>query len=232
MQRQKSFTRHFLGLWGWLALGTVALGGVFVALAVIGTRNADRLTNEGADATALVTDARRTSDGEGGTDYSVRYRFRVNGETVEDRQDVSFLFYQRVSEGDEIPVRYWTGDPSVSEIERGDAASMGWIGKIGTAITAALAFVFARLAWKRAAHATWMARHGVRRQVTVQAHQMTNVEINEIRQWKATWVEADGRTGATRMANADKLPAEGSQITILVDPEHHRDSIWEGDLLA
>jgi hypothetical protein len=232
MQRQKSFTAHFFGLWGWLALGSLALGGVFVSLAVIGSRNADRLTNEGADATALVTDTRRTSDGEGGTDYTIRYRFTVNGETIEDRQDVSFLFFQSVSEGEKIPVRYWTGDPMVSEVQRGDAASMGLIGKIGTAISAVIALIFARIAWKRAAHATWMARHGVRRQVTVLAHQMTNVEINDIRQWKATWREADGRDGATRMANADRLPAEGSQITILVDPEHRRDSIWEGDLLA
>ena len=232
MQRQKSFTAHFFGLWGWLALGSLALGAVFVSLAVIGTRTADRLANQGADATALVTDTRRTSDGEGGTDYTVRYRFTVNGQTIQDRQDVSFPFFQSVSEGEEIPVRYWTGDPSVSEIQRGDAASTGLIGKIGAAISGILTLIFARLAWTRAAHATWMARHGLRRQVTVLSHQMTNVEINEVRQWKATWREADGRDGATRMASADKLPPEGSQITILVDPDHRSDSLWEGDLLA
>jgi hypothetical protein len=232
MQRQKSFTRHFFGIWGWLALGSLAVGAVFVILAVIGARNVDRLTNAGADTTAIVTDKRRSTDSDGGTDYLVRYRFDVAGETIEDRQDVSFLFYQTVSEGDEVPVRYWTDDPTLSEIESGDASAMAWIGKIGTAITALSALIFGRIAWKRAAHATWMARHGVRRQVTVAEHEMTNVEINDIRQWKATWVEADGRQGATRMANADKLPAKGSQITILIDPEHRRDSMWEGDLLA
>jgi hypothetical protein len=232
MQRQKSFTRHFFGIWGWLALGSLAVLAVFVTLAVIGARNLDRLANAGADTTAIVTDKRRSTDSDGGTDYLVRYRFKVAGETIEDRQDVSFLFYQTLAEGDEVPVRYWTADPTLSEIEPGDASAMAWIGKIGAAVTALSALIFGRLAWKRAAHATWMGRHGVRRQVTVTGHQTTNVEINDVRQWQATWVEADGREGATRMANREKLPAEASQITILIDPEHRRDSIWEGDLLA
>jgi hypothetical protein len=231
MQRQKSFTRHFFGLWGWLAAGTVAVGAVFVVLAVIGSRDAERLSSEGADATAIVTDRRRTSDSEGGTDYTVRYSFTVGDETIEDRQDVSFLFYQAHGEGDAVPVRYWIGDPTVSEIERGDAATMGWIGTICTVITAAVALVFARIAWKRAAHATWMARNGVRRQVTVTRHVQTNVSINDVAQWTAHWIEADGRDGATRMARHENLPPVGSQITILIDPEHRRDSIWQDDVL-
>jgi hypothetical protein len=232
MQRQKSFTRHFFGLWGWLALGSLAIGAIFLALALIGSRNVDRLANEGADTIALVTDKRRSTDSDGGTDYTLRYRFTVAGETVEDRQDVSFLFYQSVDEGDEIPVRYWTGDPTLSEVEGGDAHAMAWIGKIGLAVTALSTLIFARLAWRRAAHATWMARHGVRRQVTVLALEETSVEINDVRQWKATWHEADGRNGATRMARHEALPPVGTKITILVDPEQRRDSIWEGDLLV
>ena len=232
MQRQKSFTAHFFGIWGWLALGSLAVLAIFVVLAVIGARNADRLANQGADTTATITDMRRSTDGDGATTYLVRYRFDVAGETIEDRQDVSFLFYQSVSEGDTLPVRYWTADPTLSEIQPGDASAMAWIGRIGAAVTGLATLIFARLGWRRAAHATWMARHGVRRQVTVTGHQMTNVEINDTRQWQATWTEADGRTGATRMATRDRLPAEGSQITILVDPDHRHDSLWEGDLLA
>lgn len=232
MRRQKWFLGHFFGLWGWLALGSVAVGAVFLTLAVVGSRTADRLANEGADTTATVTDLRRQSDGDGGTDYSVRYSFIVDGETIEDRQNVSFVFYQGLEEGETVPVRYWTGDPTLSIIQSGDANIMSWVGRIGTAICGLAALIFGRLGWTRAAHATWMARHAVRRQVTVTSHEMTNVEINDIRQWKATWTEADGVTGATRMARRQDLPAEGSQVTILVDPDRRKDSIWEGDLLA
>lgn len=230
MQRQKSFTRHFFGLWGWLALGAVGVTAVFLALAWFGARTADRLASEGAETSATVTDKRRTSDGDGGTDYTIRYQFTVGEETVEDRQDVSFLFYQGLSEGDHIPVRYWTGDPSVSEIEAGEAATTGLIGKIGAAVSGLFVLIFGRIAWKRASDATFLARHGFRRQVTVAEHQETNVTVNDTRQWKATWREADGREGATRMARREKLPEVGSQITILIDPENRRASMWEGDL--
>ena len=232
MQRQKSFTRHFLGLWGGLAVGAAALS-IFLALVgQSGSRTADRLTNQGADTEATVTDKRRSTDSDGDTQYFVRYAFIVAGETLEDRQDVSFDLFQRLREGDRIPVRYWTGDPTVSEIERGAAETVATFGKAGAIIASLIALVLGRIGWKRAAHATWMGRHGIHRQVTVETHQLTNVEINDVPQWKATWREADGRTGATRMARRDLLPEVGSPITILVDPEGHRDSMWEGDLRA
>jgi len=230
MQRQKSFTRHFFGLWGWLALGAAGVTAVFMALAYFGSRTADRLATEGAETSATVTDKRRTSDSDGGTDYTIRYSFDLGAEVIEDRQDVSLGFYNRVQEGDQIPVRYWTGDPSVSEVEAGEAATTGLIGKIGTALSGIFALIFGRLAWRRASHATWLARHGFRRQVTIADHQETNVTINDTRQWKATWREADGREGATRMARRDNLPEIGSQISILIDPENRRASMWEGDL--
>jgi len=232
MQRQKSFTRHFFGVVGWLALGAAVIAIVLALIGQSGARQADRLTHEGADAEATVTSKRRTSDSDGGTNHWVRYAFGVGQETIEARQDVSRTFYQRLSEGDRIPVRYWIGDPAVSEIELGAAASVGWYAMIGAAVAAAVALVLARISWKSASNATWMGRHGLRRQVTVAAHRQTLVEINEVPQWKATWREADGREGASRMARREKLPAVGSPITILVDPEGRRDSLWEGDLLS
>jgi hypothetical protein len=230
MQQRKSFARHFFGLWGWLALGAAALA-VFLALVgQSGSRTADRLTHEGADAQATVTDKRRSTDSDGDTRHFVRYVFVVGAESFEDRQDVSFALFQRLREGDRIPVRYWTGDPTVSEIERGAAEAVATFGKVGAIIAALVALVPGWIGWKRAANATWMGRHGVPRQVRVEAHVETNVAINDVPQWKATWREADGRAGATRMARQDRLPEIDRQITILVDPEGHRDSMWEGDL--
>lgn len=232
MRRQSSFIRNFLGLWGWLAVGAAVLA-VFLALVgQSGSRTADRLNTQGADAEAVVTDKRRSTDSDGDTRHFVRYAFNVGDKTFRDRQDVSFDLFQRLREGDRIPVRYWTGDPAVSEIERGAAETVATAGKVGATVAALLALVLGRVGWKRAAHATWMGRHGVHRQVTVEAHQPTNVEINDVPQWKATWREADGRAGATRMTRLDRLPDVGSTITILVDPEGRRDSLWEGDLRA
>jgi hypothetical protein len=232
MQRHKSFARHFFGLWGWLALGAFGLVAVFAVLAFFGSRSAVRLDREGADAIARVTDMRRLGDGDGGTDYAIRYSFTVGDETIEDRQLVSLLFYQGVNEGDTLPVRYWTGDPSLSEIEPGAASSMGRIGMIGATVSGLVALALGRRAWSRASYATWMGRNGFRRQVTVAAHRVTNVRINDVQQWQATWQEADGREGASRMADQHKLPAVGSQITILVDPDGRRESLWEGDVFA
>lgn len=203
---------------------------IFAALAVIGGRTADHLSQAGVDATATVTDKRTSSDGEGGTTYSIRYSFAVNGETFEDRQVVSRLFYRGVEDGDRIPVRYWRDDPSTSEVEKGEAAAVGLIGQIGTAVATLIALVFGRIAWKRASHATWMARHGFPRQVSIADHQALSVSVNDVMQWKATWVEADGRTGETRMAPREKLPGVGSRITIYVHPQGKGPSLWEGDL--
>ncbi len=232
MPRPKSFVRHFFGLLGWLAAGATALALIMGMIGQSGFRNAQRLEVEGAEAPALVTDKRISTDSDGDRSHFVRYEFTVGSDTFEDRQDVSAGFYRSLQEGDTVPVRYWTGDPTLSEIEPGAAASVGLIGSIIAAAFAILALIFGRLDWKRAAHATWMARHGVRRLVTIIDHKATNVSINEVPQWRATWHEADGREGETRMAPREDLPAAGSQIWILVDPDHRHASVWEKDVLA
>lgn len=116
------------------------------------------------------------------------------------------------------------------EIEPGNAAFLALVGQIGAGVAGVIMLILARLGYRRAAAAVWMARHGVERQVTVTVHVDTNVQINNRSQFRATWTEANGRGGQTRLRRHEDLPAIGSQITILIDPEGRRDSLWKDDL--
>lgn len=232
MQRYKSFTRQFFGLWGWMTLGAVAIFLIFLTVAMVFSRSAGRLEAEGADATATVIDRRMRKSGNDSTDYLIRYSFNVGSRTVEAEQEVSLTFYRDLVAGQTVPVRYWTADPSLSEIEAGAASAASLIGWIGAALSALVALVLGRIATRRALHGHWLIRHGVRRQATITDHRVTNVRINDIQQWQAVWREPDGREGSTRMARREDLPAEGAQITLLVDPNGHHPSLWEGDLVV
>lgn len=236
MSPRKSFLRQFLNPWGWWVLAAVLVTLVCLAIAQSGARSAERLAKEGVDATAEVTDVRRTSsrdsDGNIDYDYEVTYRFVVNGQTFEKQVDVAYDFYLRIGQGDILPVRYWSKDPSLSEIEPGSAAFQALFGQIATGVSGLVALILGRLGWRRARAAAWMNRHGVPRQVTVRGLVDTKVSVNKSPRFRATWQESGGREGATWMARLDRLPTVGSQITILADPEGRRASIWEGDLQA
>lgn len=231
-QQYKSFARHFLGIPGWIALGALAFAALFLILGLIFSRNAARLESQGADAIAIVTELRTRRDSDGDTEYLLRYAFPVGADSIEQQTSVSYEFYRSATEGQEIPVRYWTEDPNVNELSRGASASMGWIGWIGAGIGGLAALISGRIAWQGAAQARWLARNGVRRQVTVTDHRETLVRVNGRLLWQALWREADGREGASRMAPRDRLPAIGSQITVLVDPQGQRPARLEADLLA
>jgi hypothetical protein len=234
MPQRKSFLRQFLSPWGWPTLIAVVVTMICLAIAQSGARSAERLATEGVDATAKVTDLRRTSsrdsDGRTDYDYEVAYRFEVEGRPYERRVDVSYDFYVKIGNGDILPVRYWSKDPSLSEIEPGSAASQALFGQIATGVSGLVALILGRLGWRRARSAAWMNRHGVARQVTVKGLVDTKVSVNKTPRFRVTWQESDGREVATWMARLDRLPTVGTQITVLADPEGRRDSIWEGDL--
>jgi Protein of unknown function (DUF3592) len=234
MVRQKSFVRYFFGLWGWLALAGAFGTVIFCVVGQSTNQIAQRLNNEGAETTAEITRAYRSSDrdadGDVDYDYNVFYRFTVNGRSFEDEQQVSYAFYKKTETGSRVPVRYWVNDPSVSEIERGASATGAWISWIGAAIFGLGTLVLAKLGWKRARTATWMISHGVEREATITGLVETMVEVNSVKRWRANWREAGGRTGSTYMRRIGDLPGIGTRITVLSDPEGQRDSIWTGDL--
>ena len=234
MTQPKSFLRQFLSPWGWAALAALVGALLSLALAQWGAETARRLAEEGVDTTAEILTTRitshRDSDGDTRHDYEVTFRFAVDGALREDYEMVSQSYYFSVARGDVVPLRYWRQDPSVSELEPGTAATNALIGQIATGITGVATLILGWLGWSRAAAAAWMHRHGVERRVTVTGHVDTSVKVNNVPRWRATWIEADGRPGRTRMARKEALPEVGSQITILVDPNARRPSMWQGDL--
>lgn len=70
MPQRKSFLRQFLSPWGWWVLIAVLATLACLVIARSGARSAERLAKEGVDATAEVTDVRRTSsrDSDGNID--------------------------------------------------------------------------------------------------------------------------------------------------------------------
>ncbi len=230
MHRPKSFIRLFLRGWGWAAVIALIPTLVFVPMWYFSGRTAERLESEGVAAVATVTN-KRVSRSDDSDSYYVYYRFvSEGGVTVQDRQSTSRGFYRSVQVGREIPVRYWRGDPEVSEVEEGTAASLRTVGMIGGLISLAVFLFCGRKAWRTASRARRLVEQGITRRVTVAGHRQTNVEINDVPQWTATWVEADGTKGETRMADRRKLPEEGTEITIYIDPDRQLASVWEGDV--
>lgn len=229
MTKQPSFLKHFFGVFGWLALGALTFGLIFGTVGYFLSRTAERLANDGVTATATITNKRRVTDDDD-TDYEITYTFPFGQEEVQDRQDVSYSFYGDVSVGDALPVRYWSKDPSVSEIEEGATAQTGMVFRYLGYAFGVVGLLLAHVANRRAQAALWMARHGMRREVVITGHEATSVTINDQPQWKAKWLEPDGREGASRMRLRERLPEVGARIMVLIDPEHRRPSLWEEDL--
>jgi hypothetical protein len=234
MLRQKWFIRYFFRLWGWLALGAAILALIAWFIASTGSRNAQRLQDQGADATAELTrvyrDTDRDNDGHTTYRYKASYRFTVAAKSYEGEQDLTYDFYRKIGTGQHIPVRYWAKDPSISEIEPGSVARRAWIAEISTLAFGLATLVFARLGWNRARSAAWMFRHGVKQHAMVTGHDESWLQINDRSRWRATWREDDGREGCTYLMRRDLLPTVGTHISIFVDPDGRRDSIWIGDL--
>lgn len=232
MTRRKSFLRQFFTQWGLWALMAFAACAFAMTLARIEAASVRHLADEGADALATVTGLNMTatrSNNRTQHHFEVSFQFTIDGQTHDGKQIVSEDFYRSLKTRDRIPVRYWTRDPGLTEIEPGHRANEVLISQIAAGVAGALTLIFAALGWRWAAAARWMARNGVSREVSVTGLTGLWGSFGTTGYFRAVWSEAGGQ-GSTRLHRIKRLPGVGTTITILADPAGQRPSLWEGDL--
>ena len=230
MSEPKSFFRLWLRGWGWVSAVAAATALVFLLLWYFPSRLAAGLDANGFETIAEVTDLRIVRNTET-SDHEVRYRFTtVDGQVLNSSKDVAPGLFKRLQRGQQIPVRYLPDNPVVSEIEFGANDTLALIGLIGVVASLSIATFAGRKAWVRASQFQWLRQQAVQRRVKVLDHVQTNVRINDIMQWRATWREDNGREGQTRMAPPRRLPQIGEEITIYIDPHGKLDSVWTKDV--
>lgn len=233
MHQPKSFFRLFFDRSGWGALlcGLFLLSSVFVTANAVGT--AYRLQAEGESQTATITAMMVNPPWEGPRRWDrhwVSYSFVVGQTTHQGQESVSRDFFRSHSVGDRVPVRYWTLDPNLSEVELGEAAFVSKAGFVICLVAALSAFGLGRHAWRYAVEAAWMARNGERHPAWILDHVQTSPILFGSPLWRATWQAPDGTVGVSQGRRKSALPAIGREVTILVDPERRRPSRLEADL--
>lgn len=235
MRKPRPFRSLFFASWmGWGAAILVLPMLVIGTLYYFSARETNRLSAEGGDAVAVVVSKdiliSRDSDGDRVRTYNVVYRFAVDGQTYDDDEDVTKSFYNSMTVGDEIPMRYWTKDPNVSEITVGGSAFVTKVFMIVGLIHVGLVLLFGFGAFRRAKGLAYLRDHGYRREFTVREVRDTNVKINHRRMYRIVWNESDGREGASFLHRERDLPTEGSEIIVLIDPDGRLPSVWENDV--
>lgn len=232
-----SAVRVFFRLQGWLFVIPLALALLFGWLQREESENARLLYEYGVDAVATVVAKDRTSQSGSGTtatrgyNYTVRYRFRADGEELVQDQAVNQDFYARVSLDQEVPVRYVRTDPRISEVEPGVAAAAAiWIGVVA-AIAALVALAFLLWRGRLVRSALRAARHGELRTARVTAQVPSAIRVRRTRLHRLVWIDSKRVEGRSRAASPRRLAHQpvGSDILVFADPTNGR-TWWAGDL--
>lgn len=232
MPQRKSFIRQFFdngGIWAVLFLGAC------IFATVLGFRDSlsdRRLAKDGVEAQATVMSLYETISHTGrGTNhrYHVGVSFVAGQETVLAEQTVSQNFYGSMRTGMVIPIRYWTGDPTLIEVQPGSFAEHARQLYFMAIVAALLTLPFGVPAGLWALSTRWMVRNGVQHRVEVAAHVECPIPI-QARKWQLVWRESSGVRTTSRFRYLADLPPVGAQIIILTDPSGQRPSIWKRDL--
>ncbi|MFM7336370.1 MAG: DUF3592 domain-containing protein [Tabrizicola sp.] len=223
-----------LRLFGWSALIALLFAGMGVGLAIGAGKKAAHMRDAGATAEAVVValteNHRRSGRHSLSHSYEVTYRFQAGSSTYTATGSLPRDQFLALEEGDRLPVRYWTTDPSESEIDFGDAQSDSWVGVVMAAAGSVATLVLGRLASREASEAAWMARHARRHAAEITGHVRTSIRINGFPLWRAEWRNADGTTGTSACRFSAALPRVGTTVTVVTDPEGRRPGRLQSDI--
>lgn len=226
----------FLRGLGWLAIVPLLIALVTGAIALFEGRKAERLRDSGTMAEAVITGKEvkvsYNSEGNRTTTFYLSFRFAHLTGTMTDTRSVGRRFFNRQSVGDETPVRYWTVDPSVNEIEPGSTRRTLWITKIISAVTLSGGGLWSYLAWAKAGRLIWLRDHGERRKATVTEHFRTKVRVNNRPRYRLVWRDSEGLEGRSFMMPHGGLEGfpTGTELAVFVDPGGRLPPVWEGDV--
>lgn len=232
MKQRKSFFRQFLDHQGHWALFAVLIMVWMIVWAFSDSLSARRLTKDGAEAQATVMSLREKTTHIGrGTQhfYYVRVNFVAGDTAVLAEKSVPESFYRSMRTGMVIPILYWTGDPTLIEVQPGSFAKDAKKHLVFALIATAATLLVGGFAFHRTRYARWMIRNGVRRRAKVEAHVECPIPVQS-KKWQLVWRDPSGTRAESRFHYFPDLPAVGSTVVILTDPSGRRASIWLRDL--
>jgi hypothetical protein len=215
-------TRHLL----WLPLIPLAFALVFGTVGAFTLQSERALARDGVDAVAIVTsrDIRTRTDRDGNrtTTYLVGYRFRpTSDQVVQGQSSVSRAYYNGVTVGAEVPIRFLPENPGTAALEPGSMVlPLIFLAIAGVTMAGALGMggymLRNKLSILRA------ARHGEVREAEVIAHHVTNTQINGRTQYRFDWIDAARQPGQSGMMDYADLPAPGTVVRVYIDPRTGR----------
>lgn len=222
----------------WVGTFLLLIGIIFGIIGLEKIRVDQAYRTQGLTVSATVVDKSilRAKRGENSrTRYIISYRFTSGqGETVEGSTDVSVEEWERVEEGQTIPVTYLPGDAESSRT-RGEndwiaALVFLCIGGVFSLIGGGLAFFDLRVGLR----AMRVSRHGMAAEGTVVHAGPTSTSINRVRQWRIDYRYRDhlGRAheGASHLLSPEDGAAwkEGEKGSVRFDRDRPEISVWMG----
>ncbi len=228
------FWRLFMRMGGWISLIFLVPFLVLTLISVQTLAIANRFDTEGRETTAVVTDKyyRESRDGDGdvSTSYYVVLEFRTRrGREMEVHRSLGLTEYNRLPEGQSLPIWYLESEPDRIEITRGQYRSGS---AIAQCIGLAVGLIFLGVFWytgRNAVAAVRARRHGVREPARVTGIEPSNVRVNNQRLYRVHWQEQSGRTGKSMVFRREVLSLLRPGDTITVYQGLKR-AWWEGDV--
>ena len=222
----------------WVGTFLLLVGIVFSIIGLQEFRQDHAYRTQGLTVNATVVDKSilcATRGENSRTRYSISYRLTSGqDETVEGSTDVPVEEWERVEEGQNLPVTYLPGDAE-SNRTRGEndwiaALVFLCIGGVFSLIGGGLAFFDLRAGLR----AIRVSRHGMATEGTVVHAGPTSTSINRVRQWRIDYRYLDhlGRAheGASHLLSPEDGANwhEGDKGRVRFDRERPQDSVWIG----
>ncbi|MDJ0822090.1 MAG: DUF3592 domain-containing protein [Paracoccaceae bacterium] len=226
--------RLFLRMGGWISLIFLAPLLVLTFISAETLSIANRFDTEGRETTALLADKyyreSRDSDGDVTITYYLVLDFETRrGETMEVHRTVGKSDYNRLVQGDSMPIWYLESEPDRTEITRGQYRSGSAIAQY---FALGIGLIFLTAFWytgRNAVAAVRARRYGARESATVTGIKPTSITVGNERLYRLHWREASGRVGQSMVFRPSVLAGFASGDTITVYQGIKR-AWWEGDV--
>jgi len=221
----------------WIGLMLVTVGAVFIGVQWgVGVQEA-RYTRDGALADGLVVTkairrATRTGSSGSSTQYSVGYRFMVDGQRHEGSSNVPSDVWDRLRELEPVQIQYVRSDPGTNRIAGETSTTLRYVfGGVGSLI-ALIGLVLTVRAVGSSRTKAHILAHGQTAEAAVSSVEETNVKINRRQMWIVRYEYRDyagqKHEGKSEYMSGDKATAwnPGDKISIRYDRDKPQMSVW------
>lgn len=237
MRRRRVSVRRLLARsHAWIGLPPMLFALVFAVIGHFEAQRARLLDAYGIEGVAEVIDREirvsTDSDGRSRRSYYLYVRFDAvdGGGTIEAMRSVARSRYDATAVGDRIAVYYVRHAPEIMELERGEAATMGFAFRVVSVLLVLVGLGLVTWLLRRERPLLRAARHGEVREARVISHEPVPGK-GKIRRFRINWRDAAGAPGASGVHPEGRVAAvpPGSVIVVYVDPLSGA-AFWDEDI--